>query len=340
MFLVLFIADCSPLKRSNYTDIDSYRDKLLIITADDFGAADNINEGIKLAADKGVITSISVLSNFTESLICLEQISESHPEISIGVHLNITTGKPLLSPDQIPTLVDESGDFYSLDLLIRRIACISKLELKKELEAQIAIFEKQDIRLDFLSDQNGVLSLFSPFYKIVTDLAKEYELTVRSPVLACAKYPLLFGNSGMRRKGSKLTFPLIFSNPMLAVQFLYYSRLKEMEKKAGILKDIGLEYPDLLVETFWGDPTLSNLTLILGHLPSGISEIIVHIGTNTRTGCYPVGLDENYFDNRERELKIILCDSLQKLIKYNHIRTVSYPLKERKTHLSMKACRY
>lgn len=332
LFLVLILADCSPVRRNNSAGILGSQDKLLIITADDYGAAQNINEGIQLAADYGAITSISVLSNFSESLSSLKQISESHPEISIGVHLNITTGKPLLGTDQIPTLVDDSGNFYPLEQLLPRMASISKLELKKELGEQIAIFERYNIRLDFLSDQHGILSVYSPFYKIETELAKENEIPVRSPVLACKKYPFIFRNSDMRRQGSLLVFPLMLSNPVLVTQMFSYTRLFAMERKAGLLKEAGIEYPDLLVETFWGDPTLSNLAYILDHLPPGISEVIVHVGTATRTGCYPAGLDRYYFDNRERELTVIMDDTIQQMIRYHHIRKTSYPLKVRKPH--------
>lgn len=59
---------CTSIKEtsSNVTPYD--RERILIITADDFGASKNINDGIKIAADKKAITAISVMSNFTESL--------------------------------------------------------------------------------------------------------------------------------------------------------------------------------------------------------------------------------------------------------------------------------
>ena len=65
MFLIVssmsdrtIIASGSPYAQERY----------LIITADDFGASRNINEGIKIAADEKAITTISALTNFKESL--------------------------------------------------------------------------------------------------------------------------------------------------------------------------------------------------------------------------------------------------------------------------------
>ena len=299
-------------------------ERFLIITADDFGASKNINEGIKFAADNKAITSISVLSNFNESLPDLKKISVTHPDICIGVHLNITTGKPVPGAEQVPSLVSANGNFYTIEKLLAKINSISVDDLRKELRAQILALEKYDIRLDFLSDHHGILSFYSPFFDIIIELAKEFDVPVRSPVISSVKYPGLFSNSKIRKRGRQTARRLIFTAPFKAISLIKYSRIREMEKKIEKLEKRGILHPNLLIECFWGDPTASNLLYILEHLPKGTSEIILHLGTSTRQENYPSGLEVDYFKNRELELKTVTGDYLKEYINWLNIRTIGY----------------
>ncbi len=65
--MFMFIA-CKSIKETSTTVTPYDQERILIITADDFGASENINDGIKITADKKAIMAISVLSKFTESL--------------------------------------------------------------------------------------------------------------------------------------------------------------------------------------------------------------------------------------------------------------------------------
>ena len=113
--IFLFIA-CTSSKTTVITKAPYLQERFLIITADDFGASKNINEGIKFAAENKAINSISVLSNFNESLSDLKEISDNNSDIGIGVHLNIITGKPILDAEQVPSLVTANGSFYTINL--------------------------------------------------------------------------------------------------------------------------------------------------------------------------------------------------------------------------------
>ena len=93
VFVLLFFS-CSTTKKTEKEAVFNQEKRYLILTADDFGASKNINDGIKFAAEQNAITTISALSNFNEALPDLKEIADSHPEIGIGVHLNIITRKP------------------------------------------------------------------------------------------------------------------------------------------------------------------------------------------------------------------------------------------------------
>jgi predicted glycoside hydrolase/deacetylase ChbG (UPF0249 family) len=300
------------------------QERLLIITADDFGASKNIDEGIEIAADKQAITTISALTNFTQALSDLKRIARNHPEIGIGVHLNITTGKPYLSPSEVPTLVKPNGNFYTLEELLPVINKISADDLRKELRAQIGALLISGIIVDHLSDQNGVLSFYGPFFDIMVELAVEFNVPVRSPQVAGVKYPDLFPNSKMNAYGRQLARRLALKEPLKAISLVKYSRISEVSKKVKKLDNHGIPHPDLLIEYFWGDPSITNLNYILEHLPQGTSELILHLGSETRLENYPSGLDRDYFKNRENELKTITSDYLKEYFTYLNIKTIGY----------------
>jgi predicted glycoside hydrolase/deacetylase ChbG (UPF0249 family) len=321
---ILLILSCSSVRNTSKNDISEISERFLIITADDFGASKNINEGIEIAADNTAITAISVLTNFSESLPELKQLSERHPDIGIGVHLNIITGKPVLNAELVPSLVNSSGNFFTIDELLPKLKSISLEDLKKELRAQVIALTGNNIKLDHLSDQDGILSLYSPFFDIIIDLAKEFNVPLRTPYIASAKYPDLFPNSHLNQRGRQIALGFALNNPFRAIELLKYCHVTEMERKVNRLDELGILHPDLLIDTFWGDPSQTNYLYIIEHLPNGISEIILHVGTSTRQEDYPSGLDLGYFENREKELTVATDDHLKKYYNDLNIKTIGY----------------
>jgi chitin disaccharide deacetylase len=77
----------------------------LIINADDFGFTSGVNRAIVEAHTRGVITSSTLMANgpvFAEAV----QLTESLPKLSVGCHIVLIDGVPLLAPDLIPALVE------------------------------------------------------------------------------------------------------------------------------------------------------------------------------------------------------------------------------------------
>lgn len=315
---------CSSTNETLSMKIPNFTNRYLIITADDFGASKNINEGIKIAATQNVITTISAMTNFGESLPELKQLSEIHPDIGIGVHLNISTGKPVLGAEQVPSLTNSTGNFYTIEELLPKIESVSLDELIRELRAQIVALEKFNIRLDHLSDQNGILSLYSPFFNVILELGNEFKVPVRSIYISSVKYPKLFPNSLLKKQGKKIAFRFGLKDPFKAIKFLKYGKAAEMDAKVQKMDNIGISHPDLLIECFWGNPSPTNYLYILEHLPPGISELILHLGTDTRQEDYPSGLDLDYFGSREKELKTVTDNNLKEHIKFLNIKTIGY----------------
>lgn len=83
----------------------------IIINADDFGMTKSINKAIVELMQLGTITSTTVMVNmpYVEEAKQLLNI----PNVSVGLHFNLTEGRPVSDPDQVKTLVNAEGNFYT-----------------------------------------------------------------------------------------------------------------------------------------------------------------------------------------------------------------------------------
>ncbi len=110
----------------------------LIVNADDFGMSQGITDGVLLAHRYGFLTSASLMVNMPASEYAVAQAARAR-HLSVGIHLNICGGKPILPPAEVPTLVGACGDFHPPPEMIRRLWRwqASPRELEAEFRAQI-----------------------------------------------------------------------------------------------------------------------------------------------------------------------------------------------------------
>ena len=298
--------------------------RALIVTADDFGAARNINRGILFSVDRGLVTTVSAMTSFAESLSELEALHTSFPATGIGVHLNITTGSPITNPAEIPTLVEQDGDFVPVERILARIRAISLAELRLELKAQIEMLRIRGVPLDHLSDHHGILSLYPPFFDVVMSLAQEYGVPVRTPVAASIRYPRLYGRAPTRRKAHQIAARFGLRHPFKAARLVGHASLREMQRKELELDARGIGHPDCFIDYFWGRACVQDFLYILRNLAPGISELVVHVGDYERQADYPSGLDLDYFEKRERELAVVCSSYVGEYAKYLRVRLARY----------------
>ncbi len=86
----------------------------LIVNADDFGFTSGVNRAIVEAHARGVVTSATLMANgraFAEAT----QLARSVPHLSVGCHVVLIDGQPVLAPALVSSLVsqpEESGSFF------------------------------------------------------------------------------------------------------------------------------------------------------------------------------------------------------------------------------------
>ena len=155
--------------------------KKLVINADDFGMFPEVNRGIIECFESGSITSTTLMVN-AEGTSDAVSLAEKYPDLGVGLHFTLTHGKPVSPPWEIPSLVDEGGNFcsrfhFERGIILRRIKL---LDVKKELEAQIGKFRNFGLKMTHIDGHHHV-HIFPSIFKVVADYAIREGLPVRIP---------------------------------------------------------------------------------------------------------------------------------------------------------------
>jgi predicted glycoside hydrolase/deacetylase ChbG (UPF0249 family) len=102
------------------------------------------------------------------------------PRLGLGVHLVLTSGRPLTPPDEIPSITTAEGTFLSLDQFTARLGQIDPAEAKKEWRAQIEKFMRAAGHKPTHLDSHHHSSYFSEgLFRAMLELAAEYGCAIR-----------------------------------------------------------------------------------------------------------------------------------------------------------------
>lgn len=113
----------------------------ILIRADDLGYSDGVNAGIARSVNEGIIRSVGVMVNMPLAEEGLSMLYK--PDVCLGLHTNICVGKPLCDPSQIPSLVQENGEFHSSkDYRTAKEDFVALDEVILEIEAQYQRFKE------------------------------------------------------------------------------------------------------------------------------------------------------------------------------------------------------
>lgn len=120
--------------------------KQLLLRADDLGFSEAVNYGIAKTVQEGLIRNCGVMVNMaaTEHAVTLfKQIP-----CCFGLHCNVSVGRPICLPEQVPSLVDGNGFFHNSRAYRQAQTEFASVEdLCRELTAQyhrfLALFGKK-----------------------------------------------------------------------------------------------------------------------------------------------------------------------------------------------------
>ena len=151
----------------------------VIFNADDFGISPGVNQAIFKAHTEGILNSTSLMVNqhFADEAVSL---AKKMPDLSIGLHINLTNENPATHPTDIPLLVGTDGKFKNgfVKLLILSFLHPKKLqsEAYTEIKAQIEKYLKTGLKLDHLDGHRHV-HMIPAIFKAVKQLQSEYHIS-------------------------------------------------------------------------------------------------------------------------------------------------------------------
>ena len=171
-------------------------DKKLIVNADDFGRTASVSGGILRAHQAGIVTSCTAMMNMPASEEALREAASTCPDLGIGVHLNITHGRPLLPAEEVPSLVDNRGEFRRFNQDESLIGSINPDELRAEWSAQVEKMVSLGIRPDHLDSHHHLAYLDGGLFTVFMDVATTFRLPIRFPP---QEYHPTMGGGDIRR---------------------------------------------------------------------------------------------------------------------------------------------
>lgn len=152
--------------------------KKIIINADDFGLTEAINYGILNAYLNHSISSISLMVNAPATSHAVD-IIKRYSLKCIGVHINITLGKPVSEPHMIPSLIQSNGEFYHSQKWFSEKLNINEDELIYEFDKQVALFEELTGQKPNHINYHHRYDFYKNYPKLATHLMMKYELPMR-----------------------------------------------------------------------------------------------------------------------------------------------------------------
>jgi hopanoid biosynthesis associated protein HpnK len=268
--------------------------KQLIVTADDFGAAIQVNDAVERAHKEGILTATSLMVSGAAATDAIRR-AKAMPRLRVGQQLVLVEGRPTLPPAAVPDLVDADG-FFRIDMVRAGAAMFFlpqvRRQLAGEIEAQFEAFAATGLELDHVNAHKH-FHLHPTIAALTVRIGRAFGLkAMRVP---CEPAEVL----RQIEPGTRGSF----------VVELWARRLRRRLKAAGIFSS------DWVFGLAWsGAMTTARLAGLLAHLPEGTSEIYLH----PATGPDFEGAAPGYL--YEQELAALMSKQAIDLINKNQIR--------------------
>ena len=241
----------------------------LIVTADDFGAAVEVNEAVEAAHRTGILTAASLMVGGAAAEDAVAR-ARRNPDLRVGLHLVLVEGRPTLPPESVSRLVDASGSFRC-DMAAMgatfATSAAARRQLAAEITAQFEAFRATGLALDHCNAHKHY-HLHPLIGNLIASIGRSYGLRA-------ARVPL--EPAAILRKIEPGT------PRMAALALAPWALLLRRRFRAA-----GLFTSDRVFGLQWsGAMTRARLCGLIAHLPPGLSEIYLHPATGPYVGSAP-----------------------------------------------------
>jgi predicted glycoside hydrolase/deacetylase ChbG (UPF0249 family) len=262
--------------------------KLLILHADDLGAAHSIDAASFAGLENGAVTSASVMVP-TPWIGEVAAYARAHPDADLGLHLTLTSEwetyrwGSVESADKVSSLLDAAGTFPNDEKLVAANA--KPLEVEREIRAQINRALSLGIRPTHLDSHMGSLFTTPELIATYVKVAHEYRL----PFLAIKGSALAAPQAGVTPQDILLDAVIIADRPVSRDQW------KEFYLNA------------------------------IRNLKPGLTEIIVHLGYDD-SELQAVMVNHEPFGSvwRQRDYDVLTSPEFKKALQDNHVILVTW----------------
>jgi len=283
----------------------------LIVNADDLGWTAGVNRGIAEAHRNGIVTSTSLLANggsFSDGVKTAGEL----PRLGVGVHLNLSDGKPIAPPEQVKSLLNKHDEFSGgPETLLLRLTTKS-LELKEvqtEWNAQIEKVRVAGIHPTHLDGHKHV-QMLPGLFGIALRLAKKHGIAaVRVSHEASSLRAALTG-------GDESSSVILKQGVQARGLKLLARDAHKMAERAGIAS---ADYFCGIAQT--GVLSKKGVLQLLASLPQGTTELMCHPGyadADLRKSATRLQ------QSRQTELEILTDKEIRKKIAALGIRLINY----------------
>jgi chitin disaccharide deacetylase len=288
--------------------------KNLIVNADDLGWTEGVNRGIADAHRSGIVTSASLLANGSAFASGVE-VARSTPGLGVGVHLNLSDGAPVATPELVTSLVNTRGEFEGgPESLLLRIAgrSLALHEVEQEWEAQIEKVRDAGIQPTHLDGHKHV-HMLPGLFEIALRLAKRCgvgairvaheESSLRAALSSGEElHTVAVLKQGVQARGLKLL-------------------ARDAREQAGHAGVSTTDYFCGIAQT--GEMTKDGVAQLLRSLPVGTTELMCHPGyADEALQNTPTRLQRS----RQTELEILTDPEIRNLVASQGIRLIDYGL--------------
>jgi hopanoid biosynthesis associated protein HpnK len=288
----------------------------LIVNADDFGFTAGVNRGIVEAHSRGVVTSSTLMAN-GQAFFDAVQLAQTMPQLSVGCHVVLIDGQPLLDPKSISSLVDRNADRNSGSLrfrdgirgfAVRALAGrLDPREIEAEATAQIRKLQAAGIVVSHL-DTHKHTHLFPRVLRPLLQAGAACGVrALRNP----------FGPRRPLRSGQLLARPGVWTRyaEMRVLQGFAASFRAAAEKEGFATPDgtLGVEVTGVLDETLFRG--------IASSIPDGTWEFVCHPGYNDADLC---AAKTRLRESRETELRALTLPEARNTLSQAGIDLISY----------------
>jgi hopanoid biosynthesis associated protein HpnK len=243
--------------------------KRLIVTADDFGVAREVNDAVEAAHRGGVLTAASLMVAAPAAADAIAR-ARRMPSLRVGLHVVLVEGRPVLPASAVTHLVDGNGLFRSNMAALGTVLCFSRQarrQLAAEITAQFEAFRATGLSLDHCNAHKH-FHLHPVVGGLITAIGGRFGLrAVRIPLEPAHVL-------------RKIEPQIPWAPALLTVPFALL--LRRRSRAAGLLA------PDRIFGLRWsGRMTRERLVGLIRNLPNGLSEIYLHPATGPFAGSAP-----------------------------------------------------